>query len=222
MALPNLSGFMPYMNMSYVNDANSQSAQEFLNRLQQYDPSARYVDNSTAENPNGGWQLQYDVTKLPKNKLGQNGTMGITEIGKDWAGELYNPKATYDDPTYGKITNTKNVIDKGTWLDWAGPLAVSLITAGLAGPTAFANLGGAGKFASSIPNLARMFSTGQFNPMSLVSSLGGSFLPPQLSQIMNIGSAGIGAYNAIQNRNPISGLSNLYRLGSGLNITGGG
>lgn len=125
--MADLGNWMQYLGQSSVADPNTPDAQAFLQSIREYDPQAKFVSNATASNPNAGYVLQYDISKLPTNVLGKAGTFGIYDTHS--AGEdIKDPNLTYQDAIYGNVTPSTNVANtKPGWLEIVGPAAVGLI-----------------------------------------------------------------------------------------------
>ncbi len=133
-----------------------------LSELRKYDPEARFTDIDNSGNDSGaysGKRLDFDWNKLPKSKAGSDFSINPSNLHDT----VLNPGAVYDDPVYGKVTNSGNFApDKKTALETYGPLVMAAITmgagalgaapamAGVAGGTAGVTGGAAGLAAGNI------------------------------------------------------------------------
>lgn len=201
---------------------------QLLEMLRQYDPNAswKYQDNSGSSNEGGGsaantYVLDFDQTKLPKapNWKGED-TMVLNSAnqlmnnfqymgnGKDddpykfAADGLRNENLQWDTP-YGRMTDSRNVINDPTLMDsvyqWAPMIIMSLATLGAGAPLMSGLSGafsasGAGALESTLgsllPGMLDGASRGNFNWGSLAGAAGSlaglpSWLRPLLSQGTN-------------------------------------
>jgi len=116
--------------------AQSQTAQQFLTALRQYDPTA-YFQQGTQGGSDGSvptWTIQYDASKLPGGGA-QNVDLNPNDYsplygeatGHGIQGTVNNPSGVTTDPVYGKTTPTSNfTFPKDSNLDdILGPLLVA-------------------------------------------------------------------------------------------------
>ncbi len=134
-----------------------------------------------------------DPKGLPTTKYGD--ITSIRQVGGPF--DLRDESIQYDDPNYGKITPSQNTIDPSSqknWMDYIGPLAVGLATAGL---------GGAGLpwYASAGLSAAKMAGSGTFNPLALgmsalpgLSELG---IPKEVLNGISLANSAKGLYSAV-------------------------
>jgi hypothetical protein len=138
--------------------------QAVLQRVLQFDPNA-HLSPFTYYGPEGvenRQQVVYDQSKLPQPSVPGAVFAGPTP--------LFDQNAVTRDPNYGMVTSPVNLNlhqNERSWLDWAGPLAVSLFTGGLAGPSLL------GSVLGKLPNVASMASNAftpqqQFTPQQLM------------------------------------------------------
>jgi len=134
-----LTGWSTYLGATQAspiaaNDLDPQASQAFLQAVRQYDPNAQWVGTTTGDG-NQAYYLQYDNNRLPTNVTGAHGLTNIAR-GTPGSGErLLNPNAVAQDPTYGPVTNWRNLAERGPSLvDVIGPMLVSgLMGVGAAG-----------------------------------------------------------------------------------------
>lgn len=147
-----LLGVTPSQNFS--GDGSSQEAQAQLAQLQHYDPNARIVVTQTTNSDTGQtspqYHFQYDTSKLPMPALAAGGN--LAQAGAQGQTNLRNPSAVTNDPNFGPITATNNVIrdNGGGWLDTVGPALV----AAFGGAASLGLLGSGGAGASFDPSLS--------------------------------------------------------------------
>lgn len=125
---------------------------DILRQIQQFDPNARWtpteIGGGEAGTQGQGLRLDFDVTKLP-GVGGPGGGKSIFDAGLvpvyDSNQSLRNADMVYDDPYYGRLTPVQNVNKpKGNpWLEYGGPIAVSLVAPYAAAGLAAAGYGGA-------------------------------------------------------------------------------
>lgn len=138
---------------------------DLLAALQKYDPEARLTETQMAgENGGLGFRVDVDVSKLPQSK---GGMAGFDLNPANLHDNIKNPDAVYDDPVYGKVTNSANFYQDADKL-WTklAPIAVSMLApmagaglagmgiGGTAGLTAAATGSGLGAATSAIPSWA--------------------------------------------------------------------
>lgn len=108
-----------------------------LDALRKYDPEARFTETQMPGENNGtGYRLDFDWSKLPESKAGKGVALNPANLHDN----VKNKAAVYDDPVYGKVTNSANFYKDADaeWTKYA-PLAVSVLA-----PMAGAALAGAG------------------------------------------------------------------------------
>lgn len=122
--------------------------ESILDALRQYDPDAHFTDTMISEagneagTPSGkmGKRLDFDWSKLPKSKAGSDFSINPSGLHD----QVLDSSKVYDDPVYGKVTNSGNFApDKTTALEIIGPLLVSLGAPMVGGALAGAGIGGA-------------------------------------------------------------------------------
>lgn len=141
-------------------DPSAYSSQ--LDFYKKYDPNASVTGTWTAPPPSGGDdphqgtgyyipQFNYDQSKVPKiggdvfSDADRQYLLPMDELGtgRNLANyKLYDPKLVYNDPVYGRVTDVRNLDQRGgfDWIGTLGPMAVGgamgLAGAGLAGSLA--------------------------------------------------------------------------------------
>jgi len=173
-------GFYASGNPLTSDPNQSGTGQQFLRALQQYDPSASFVQHASPYEGDGAggpaqWSLQYDASKLPGG-----GFPNAVDLNPDTYAPLYgdtkghgaqgtvnNPSGVTNSPVYGQTTPTSNF----TWAktnnldDILGPLGVlgfafgapflaSAMSGGAIGGTAATGLLDAGQAAAPITDLS--------------------------------------------------------------------
>lgn len=150
--------------------------ESILEQLRKFDPDARLVESRITQGGEAGWggenapdgvkgyRLEFDWSKLPKSQAGSDWSINPADHR---GGNLIDKGAVYDDPVYGKVTNSSNLRpdQEALWTKLA-PIAVSMLApmaggalagmgiGGTAGLTAAATGSGLGSAASSIPSWA--------------------------------------------------------------------
>lgn len=122
-------------------DPNSQGAQDFLSRIKQYDPNARMEIMNDGDTGNQIGNFVFDRNSLPLNPTGQR---GFNQYQPMYDFEKYhNRDLKWDDPVYGKGTDTRNVIpDKPKGFDRYFPMAVTAMLGAMGGAAIGPLLGG--------------------------------------------------------------------------------
>lgn len=146
-----------------------------LEALRKFDPDAKLVEDRITQGGESGWggenapdgvkgyRLDFDWAKLPKSQAGSDWSINPADLHAN----VKDPSLVYDDPVYGKVTNSSNFHKDADplWTKLA-PIAVSMIAplagaglagmgiGGTAGMTAAATGSGLGAAASSIPSWA--------------------------------------------------------------------
>lgn len=196
-AKPNLYGWGTYLNRDIWSGENAASGlDDFLTRLQAYDPDAHIVHDQVGESGTDVQRIVYDNTKLPNsggyigsstelnNVYGDQGTGG-------WGGKLLRPGLTRNEDVYGRSTDNSNVMDQKGLLEVLGPLAVGVFAGGLGG-LAFAS-GGAGSLVSGLNGLGSGLSNGNLNLGSILGMAGNALGIPGSSAISSLlGMTGVG------------------------------
>lgn len=146
MATTSLAGWMKYLS-GPVPGAPDADAQDFLRRLQQYDPSA-HIEAATGggDAPGAaGYRIVYDQAKLPKPTTADalQGDMPLTSSGAREVtatlnkGLIVDQSQIHNDPVYGQWASSGNIREPKTAVDRWGPVAVG----GVAGAGALGLLG---------------------------------------------------------------------------------
>ncbi len=153
-----------------------------LDALRKYDPDARFTETRMGgDDDRIGYRLDFDWSKLPETKAGKGWSLNPSNLHD----HVKNPNAVYDDPVYGKVTNSANFYKDAdaTWTKLA-PIAVGMLapmagaalagagiggTAGLTAGVTGSGLGGAGtipawaaKLIAKAPQLAGQIDNGQW------------------------------------------------------------
>lgn len=80
-----------------------------------------------SDNEGGGrGSFNVDASLLPQTRFGDVTLTGAV----DDRTRLYDPSLVYDDPNYGRITDSRN-IDTSSWSDYFGPVIMSAAMAGM-------------------------------------------------------------------------------------------
>lgn len=186
-----------------------------------------YGGVSSGEDPGKPMPNQYNIdwSKAPKSDfadtfggmdkmVGFNGATKESGIGDGKA--VYNKDLVKWDDNYGWITPQWNLKDNSPWyFKYAPQMIMAATGAGMGAIAPGMSMG------MKLASLGNSIMSGSLNPISLLGQ-GLGMVNPALGQIYNMANSGLNLANAVKNKDPIGGLSNLYRLGSGLNITGGG
>ncbi len=173
-----------------------------LDNLRKYDPDARLVETRITEggeaggggenDPTGkvGYRLEFDWSKLPASKAGKDWSINPSDLHE----HVKDQGAVYDDPVYGKVTNSSNFykdadplwtklapLAVGTLAPMAGAALAGAGIGGAAGLTAAATgsgLGGAATipkwavpFIAKAPQYAGQISQGNFDTTALLKAL---------------------------------------------------
>lgn len=132
-----------------------------------------------------------DPKGLPTTKYGD--ITSIRQVGGPF--DLRDKSIQYNDPNYGQITPSQNTIDPSSqknWMDYIGPLAVGLVTAGAGGLPWFANAG---------LSAAKMLGSGSFNPLALATSalpgLSEFGIPKEVLSGISLANSAKGLYSAL-------------------------
>jgi len=209
---PDLGDLTFFNNRSYggigADEVNSDRAKSLLNNIHKYDSDAKYTPSYSSDGNLMGYTLQFDPSKLPGTS--GNGSLGGSNPSRNgsYAGgssfmprfstvqdrmNLANPNAVAQSDHYGRITDNRNIYDKLSLLDIAGPLAVG----------GFGMLaGGGGALASLLqkaPGVVGGMAKGNFNPFQMA----GMALPfvPGVSPFMStLGRMGLNAIGSQQRR----------------------
>lgn len=191
---PSLAGFGKYVNSTGVQDWQSPEAQDFLKRIQAYDPNARWLDRSGGGDGGQslGATLDFDITKMPKAQgsdpvqgnmpVLSSGAMEVSQPGFATQNILYPSLVHRNDPVYGDWTAGNNVPQKEEWQDKLGKYAFMTggsLLAGMAGSQLLGLLAPqlAGTFGSGLGKFGfnEIMSGGRANPVSAaLSMLGGA------------------------------------------------
>lgn len=112
-----------------------------LDALRKYDPEARFTETRMGgDDDRIGYRLDFDASKLPASK---GGKAGFDLNPSNLHDRTKNPNAVYDDPVYGKVTNSANFYKDADaeWTKYA-PLVVSVLAPMAGSALAAAGIGG--------------------------------------------------------------------------------
>lgn len=126
--------------------------ESIIEQLRKFDPDARLVESRITSGGEAGWggenapdgvkgyRLEFDWSKLPRSKAGSDWSINPADHR---GGHLINPSAVYDDPVYGKVTNSGNLRpDKEALWTKLAPIAVSMLAPMAGGALAGMGIGG--------------------------------------------------------------------------------
>lgn len=146
MASAPLNDFTYYNNRSLggISDPNDAQAQAALQSIRQYDPNANYRPTYGSDGQLLGYTLDVDASKLPGvNGAGSLGATSGHGSGADFMPSfstvqqnmhLADPNATFNSPTYGKVTDNGNIVQDDDWIaKWGGPALVAAFGAAFGG-----------------------------------------------------------------------------------------
>lgn len=125
-----LAGWMKYLSGPVAGQPDT-AAQDFLTRLQQYDPSAHIEAAPGGGDDPGkaGYQIVYNKSALPKTVQGGDPYRELNASGELPGGYILDRSKIYDDPVYGKWIGSDNTREAKKATDTWGPIAVGGLAA---------------------------------------------------------------------------------------------